>query len=843
MIPTVGGGSDFHGAVMYLYEGRRDAPKDKAVTILFAAGVRTSSPEAMIADFNLGRAANPELKQAVWSGTLSFNPDDLAAGTLPDAKMLEITLAHCQKMGLDKTQLVVALHQDTDKPHTHILANRVADDGHTISDSNNRQRAQAAAQELVAEFGLTPANGNRPELQNPDRVVGQPARASAYMRQGLAYGLQESTSREELRAALEPRKIGMRETALGVSFTHEGVSLKGSSIGREFSGPAIDRELAANRERQAAVRRALLLEQKRVAEQTIAAIRGEEQSIAFYKAQAVQEKLLPSAFSTRKLQYGQAKMQEAERRMKAYEAQAKTTPAGRELLTQYSKELTQPAGQAGLQHGKVLKDEIRLTNAQALASAPVQNSVPVLPVAVKAVIPESPAQTSSAPAVVLTPAAGSTSTQGLMATSEAETPAAKAPPGTARPTTAASLAARPVEKIAPSLTVPALTSISATPVAAAAAASVPDSGVMRQPAPSTRAQNSQLGVVKTSSKEGVAATAPSEASTLPGEIRAAESPMATSRAPIGSVSSADLGKTIESPKLEGQPSKAQKEASQSLPALSLAAMLISSVPDIPANAAVAAPAAAEFTAAASAVVEPVKTTPSVSVGVAPAVAEPAIDKVAWQHGIIRMMPTDQRTSEARLTAVRVALLAAGATVGELVPPQEGKNSVAFLPYAFKPTMRGLDKVTTVLNDVQASATAKGESDSKVQEQRCPWHELSKSATADPLSWPDRTGQFNQAHISVNDPITGQARAERLAADLLNAGANVSAITRDKEGCFLLQVSYHTHLPGIEKINETLEGASNSRGIGVQESKQNNGARYTGAVHMAERPYSGFGIGS
>jgi hypothetical protein len=316
MIPTVGCGSNFHGAVMYLHEGRRDAPKDKAMTILFAAGVRTSSPEAMIADFNLGRAANPELKQAVWSGTLSFNPDDLAAGTLPDEKMLEITLAHCRKMGLDRTQLVIALHKDTDKPHTHILANRVADDGHTISDSNNRQRAQAAAQELVAEFGLTPANGNRPELQNPDRVVGQPARASAYMRQGLAYGLQESTSREELWATLEPRKIGVRETALGVSFTHEGVSIKGSSIGREFSGPAIDRQLAANRERHATARAALLTEQKRVAEQTIAAIRREEKSIASYKAQAVQEKLLPNAFSARKLQYGQAKMQEAERRMK-----------------------------------------------------------------------------------------------------------------------------------------------------------------------------------------------------------------------------------------------------------------------------------------------------------------------------------------------------------------------------------------------------------------------------------------------------------------------------------------------------------------------------------------------
>jgi hypothetical protein len=659
----------------------------------------------------------------------------------------------------------------------------------------------------------------------------------------LAYGLQESTSREELRAVLKLRKIGMRETALGVSFTHEGVSIKGSSIGREFSGPAIDRQLAANSERQAAVRAAVQLEQKRVAEQTIAAIRREEKSIAFYKAQAVQEKRLPSAFSTRKLQYGQAKMQEAERRLKAYEAQAKTTPAGRELLAQYSKELPQPAGQTGLQYGKVLKDESRLPNAQPLVSASVQNSVPVPPVAVKSVTPESPAKTSSAPSGGLTPAAGSISTQRLMATSVAETPAAKAPPVTARPTTPESVAARPVEKIAPLPIVAAKTSVGTTPVPAEASASVPDSGIMRQAAPATREPDSQLPVVKTSSKEGVAATSPTEAITPPVEICAAESPVATSRSPIGSVSSADLGETMESPKLEGQPAKAQQEASPSLPALSLAAMLIASVPDIPANAGVAAPAAAESTAAAAVVVEPVKITPRVSVEVAPSIAEPAMDKVAWQHGIIRMMPTDQRTSEARLTAVRAAMLAAGATVGELVPPQEGKNRVALLPYAFKPTMQGLEKVTTVLNDVQASVTAKGKSDSRVQEQRCPWHELSKSTTADQLGWPNRAGQFNQAHISINDPITGQARAERLAATFLNAGANVSAITRDQKGCFLLQVSYHTHIPGIEKINEAFERASNSQGIGVQESKQNNGARFTGQVLMAERPSTGFGRGA
>jgi hypothetical protein len=234
-------------------EGRRGSPVAKAAALLFASGVRTSSPEAMIADFNFGRTSNTSLGRAVWSGTLSFNPDDLQAGGLSPERMLEITLAYCQKMQLDKTQLVIVLHEDTDKPHIHIVANRVANDGHTISDSNSKWRAQAAALELVAEFKLTPAKGNRPELQNPDRVVGQPARASAHIRQALAYGLQEATSRPQLWAALATKDIAYKEATRGISFQHEEVWVKGSSVGREFSAAAIDRQLAANRERQATV--------------------------------------------------------------------------------------------------------------------------------------------------------------------------------------------------------------------------------------------------------------------------------------------------------------------------------------------------------------------------------------------------------------------------------------------------------------------------------------------------------------------------------------------------------------------------------------------------------------
>jgi hypothetical protein len=790
MVPTITIGRDFSGAVKYLTMGRRDAPTDKAATLLFAAGVRTSSPQAMIADFKLGRAANPNLGRAVWSGTLSFNPDDLAAGRLPDEKIREVTLALCRKMDLDKTQLVVFLHKDTDKTHAHILANRVANDGHTISDSNYHWRVQAAAQELVVEFGLTPANGNRPELQNPDRVVGQPARASAHMRQGLAYGLQEATSREELWATLAPRKIGVKETVIGVSFTHEGVSLKGSSVGREFSGPAIDRQLAANKERQAAARTARLSEQTREAEQAIAAIRREEKSIALHKAQAVQEELLRGAFSLRKLRYRYAQIQEAERRVRAYEAQVSATAVGRELLKQYAKEVAQPGRQVGQQPGKVLKAECRLLDEQQPVSAPIQEQLtkpgmlgqpvepsPVPPVAIGLPVTLSVIQ-PPVPVPVVEP-------------SVAEVPLATSQLAALRPRVAT-----PEEPLLRAL-VPAKTSI--TLVTGEASTSTSDLASDLRPADALRKQEPQLPVAAPAQPQAGIATILAE-----GAMSASEQPITT-----GSIAAKRslLGPgTLDSPlEVSAQLVEAQKETTP-LPAMSLEAMLVSKVPAQPATIVVAAP---------------------------------TVTKPTWQYGIIRLVDSEQGTSEERLRTVSTALVAAGASVDKIVPPTPGRNTVAILPYEFDPTLPSVGKITEVLNAVQAArtqATRPGQevSTSKVQEQLHPWHQPAKSRLADQLDWPEREGQFNQASILIRDAEAEQTRAERIAAALQNAGASVNEIKLDDKRYVTMQVSYHTCTPSIDAINKTLESVNNSPGIELQESRQNNNARYHGAVQVEQQ---------
>jgi len=211
-------------------------------------------------------------------------------------------------------------------------------------------------------------------------------------------------------------------------------------------------------------------------------------------------------------------------------------------------------------------------------------------------------------------------------------------------------------------------------------------------------------------------------------------------------------------------------------------------------------------------------------------------KAFWQHGIIQMLATETRTSDERLSRVQAALVAAGATVGEIVPPTTGRNKVALLPYSFDPTSTRLAEVNAVLHDVQTVYDSEGNSTSRVKEQPHSWHQPGALPEADHLEWPAREGQFNQAQIVVDDPERGQARAERVAEALRQAGASVSEATRDNQGLLTLQVHYHTCAPTIDDIDTVLAQVADASvaGMEVEESLQNKDARLDGVILVASR---------
>lgn len=79
-----------------------------------------------------------KLKNPVYHISLDFAHED--APKLTDALMVEIAREYMRRMGITNTQYIVCRHTDREHQHLHIVANRVDNDGNTISDSNSNVR-------------------------------------------------------------------------------------------------------------------------------------------------------------------------------------------------------------------------------------------------------------------------------------------------------------------------------------------------------------------------------------------------------------------------------------------------------------------------------------------------------------------------------------------------------------------------------------------------------------------------------------------------------------------------------------------------------------------------------
>jgi type IV secretory pathway VirD2 relaxase len=96
----------------------------------------------MTHDFNLRAKAKPDVSRCVWHTALSFQE------ALNNDQMRAIVKEWINRMGLASTQFVIVRHTDTKHPHAHIIANRIDDDGKTISDSHNWKRSETICREL-----------------------------------------------------------------------------------------------------------------------------------------------------------------------------------------------------------------------------------------------------------------------------------------------------------------------------------------------------------------------------------------------------------------------------------------------------------------------------------------------------------------------------------------------------------------------------------------------------------------------------------------------------------------------------------------------------------------------
>lgn len=243
MIGKTSIGRSFKGCCAYNME---KVEKGKGEVIL-SQGVRNYERGAMVADFVRQAQMNPDLSRSVWHTAVSFDPKDEARLQTDPQLMHQVASAYLTGMGLAQSQYVVIRHRDTAHAHFHIVANRVANDGQTVSDSHNFSRSEQLLRQIEQQYGLTPMKeqAQRMSLENlPDRD-----RSRIEIRDQVRDSLSRSTSGPELREDLARHHITMivnRNQAgqpRGVSFEQVKADENGEAVKIAFKGSKLHQNL------------------------------------------------------------------------------------------------------------------------------------------------------------------------------------------------------------------------------------------------------------------------------------------------------------------------------------------------------------------------------------------------------------------------------------------------------------------------------------------------------------------------------------------------------------------------------------------------------------------------
>ena len=244
MIAKIVKGSSFRGVVNYILDKEKDAK------ILVCDGLFSEDKDTIVMSFEAQAGMNPRVMKPVGHIALAFSKED--EHRLTDRTMAGIALEYLERMGIKDTQVLVVRHFDKEHPHVHIAFNRIANDGRTISDQNERIRSTRICKELTRKYGLYVSEGKEKvklhRLKEPDKTKYE-----------LYFLLKSEVSRygnwRQLAVNLEKQGVEMQfkykgksNEVQGVIFSKNGYSFSGSSkIDRRFSYSKIDAALNANR--------------------------------------------------------------------------------------------------------------------------------------------------------------------------------------------------------------------------------------------------------------------------------------------------------------------------------------------------------------------------------------------------------------------------------------------------------------------------------------------------------------------------------------------------------------------------------------------------------------------
>lgn len=213
-------------------------------------------------EFKAVSSFRQDIKKPVFHAFLSLPKNE----HLTDQQWEEIAKDYLKEMNIDieKHQYICVRHNDTDKEHIHIVANRIGLDGSVWHGQHSAFNTIAACERLEVKHGLTITQGlkgqksdvsapTKAEIEMALRTGEKPARLvlQASLQAAMTGKPDLETFVERLQAVgIEPRfNVASTGNVAGVSFSVNDIAFKGSSLGKKFSWNTIKKKVKYDKNR------------------------------------------------------------------------------------------------------------------------------------------------------------------------------------------------------------------------------------------------------------------------------------------------------------------------------------------------------------------------------------------------------------------------------------------------------------------------------------------------------------------------------------------------------------------------------------------------------------------
>lgn len=140
-------GRGFKGVLQYIF-GEKNESQDRAT--LLETSATEKDPILMSREFAKLKELNKKIDKPVKHFVISFKEGENPT----DETMRKISKAYLKEMGFENCPFSVVKHEDTNCKHMHIVTSRIAYDGKTVTDSNERFKSIEILNRLSKEHGL-----------------------------------------------------------------------------------------------------------------------------------------------------------------------------------------------------------------------------------------------------------------------------------------------------------------------------------------------------------------------------------------------------------------------------------------------------------------------------------------------------------------------------------------------------------------------------------------------------------------------------------------------------------------------------------------------------------------